>query len=88
MATLRHPDCEILESLLGPEWACAGDYVDTDGIGATYNEGDRLFLIEIDPDGIGFIVRDEDCEIRPTSPILTLEAVADILRAAVTTPGA
>lgn len=83
---MRHPDCDILESLLGPDWACAGDYTTTDGIGATYNEGDRLFSIEIDPDGIGLVVRDEEREISPAAHPMTLEAVADILRAAVTTP--
>lgn len=85
MAT-RHPDCDILESLLGPEWACAGDYDDTDGIGVTYNQSDRLFSIEIDPDGIGFTVRDEESEIHAAALILTLDNVANILRAAVTAP--
>ena len=77
----RHPDCDTLEALLGPGWACSGHYVYTDGIGVAHIDSGDLFSVNIDPDGIGYIVLNVEGTIIPPASIPTLSAVATLLLA-------
>lgn len=74
---MRHPDCDTLEALLGPDWACAGDWRETDGLGAAWREADRLFTIDRE-DGL-YIVADEEAAIPTLGPLTTLGDVASAL---------
>ena len=75
----RHPDCDTLEALLGPGWACSGHYVYTDGIGVVHIDSGDLFSVDINPDGYGYIVLDVEGTIIPPAGIPTLSAVATLI---------